>query len=667
MSTKATAFFVSILPLLCAPARAQQQDRPSADSSSAQTTDPGEAASAEPPDAKRTPEDDLVFSARAEVQPRPAGSKQLPESETRDVAGALGDPIRMVESLPGVAPVASGLPYGYVRGAPPATVGYYYDEIPLPLLYHFALGPSAIHPRMLGPLSFHAGVPPARFGRRLGGSLAAQGPAARLRSEGELELRLLDANAYLATPLGDGNVAVAGRYGYPGLVLDLISPKTTLAYWDYQARMEHPLGGGSRVQLVSFGSFDKLENPPWNQEGDRFNSAKLQFHRLELRLLNRDEARGIETGLGLRVGHDQSTLDEELAVEALSLGPRLWFNADIGARARLRLGADFQASLGSIDSLTQNAPLQVGGRRQLRVDLPIYAEAAARSAGGIHGELQLAPLDPLVLDLGLRWDLWLVEGEPSQAVDPRLRATYHLGNTARVHAAVGLAHQPAVYLFPLPGLTEVALDRGLQRSLQSELGYGMDLPLSLEVESQLFYHHYTDLLLPELYAPDDGDSAPSVDASSYGIELFVRRSLRESLSGFISYTLAWAEAHESPGGRSFSPEFDIRHVLNLVAQYRFDLGLTFGGRLHARSGRPFNRFDVGTSPTYELRLPPFVRLDARLGYNFSTDFAQMHAYVEWLNVTLARERLGAECFFGSCQVQTAPPIYFPNLGVRAEF
>jgi hypothetical protein len=44
----------------------------------------------------------------------------------------------------------------------------------------------------------------------------------------------------------------------------------------------------------------------------------------------------------------------------------------------------------------------------------------------------------------------------------------------------------------------------------------------------------------------------------------------------------------------------------------------------------------------------------------------MLAYLEWLNITAAREYLDADCFFGQCTAQSAPPLSLPNLGIRAE-
>jgi hypothetical protein len=617
-----------------------------------------------PQPAQPEPPAEEAFSATAEVTAEAPGETRLPAERTRDVPGALGDPLRVLDALPGTTPMANGLPYGYVRGAPPATLGYSYDDIRLPGLYHFALGPSVLHPRMLGALHFHPGVAPARFGRRLGGELSVDGPARRADLGGELELRLLDVNGYVHAPIDQASVSFAGRYGYPGILLELISPETTLAYWDYQARAHVPLRGHTAIEVVALGAHDALEQPPWDQE-DRFESIELQFHRLELRLLQRWD--DVELGSALRVGVDRSSVDSELAVDAVAIGPRMWFSLTLPARARLHAGADFQGSVGEIDSATRSSPLQVAGRRELRLDLPLVAEAAARSAAGGFLELHVEPSAFYALDLGARSDLWIVDGDPIAAVDPRARFTVFAAADVELHAAAGMTHQPAVYMLPLPGLTEVALDRGLQEGLQAEAGVAIDLVWDLRLELQAFVHHYARLLLPELYAPDAGVEAPTADAFSYGFELMLLRAGFGETTGWVAYTLGFAEAEVARSGAEFAPEFDVRHVLNVVLQQRLGAGFSAGGRLHARSGRPYDQFDPGANLVYELRLPAFVRVDARVSYDWTPSWGSMQVYLEWLNLTLAQESLGAECFFGACRLQRAPAIYFPNAGVRAGF
>ena len=80
---------------------------------------------------------------------RESGQTSLGGSEVRQIPGAFGDPFRAIESLPGVTPMVSGLPFFFVRGAPPGNTGYFIDGVRIPLLYHLGLGPSVVHPGLI--------------------------------------------------------------------------------------------------------------------------------------------------------------------------------------------------------------------------------------------------------------------------------------------------------------------------------------------------------------------------------------------------------------------------------------------------------------------------------------------------------------------------------------
>lgn len=175
------------------------------------------------------------YGARANVKHlKQPGMRRLELTELRDMPGAFGDPFRAVEVLPGIVPFMSGLPYFYVRGSPPAGSVYVYDGIPVPSLYHLALGPAVIHPQMVGPIRLYSGVAPARYGRLTGGVIVGEGPPdSDGRTRGEAELRLLDVSGFVQADALGGKLNVAGRYGYPGLMISLISPEVSGAYWDF--------------------------------------------------------------------------------------------------------------------------------------------------------------------------------------------------------------------------------------------------------------------------------------------------------------------------------------------------------------------------------------------------------------------------------------------------
>jgi hypothetical protein len=88
---------------------------------------------------------------------RPEASASLGQAEIRELPGAFGDAFRALEIMPGVTPIASGLPYFYVRGAPPGNVGYFFDGVRVPVLYQFAAGPAILHPAFVGQVNLYPG------------------------------------------------------------------------------------------------------------------------------------------------------------------------------------------------------------------------------------------------------------------------------------------------------------------------------------------------------------------------------------------------------------------------------------------------------------------------------------------------------------------------------
>ena len=101
-----------------------------------------------------------VAPARAAAPTRPSKSSSgaraaksaRPRSrnvDVREMPGAFGDAFRAIDALPGVTPLVSGVPYFYMRGAPPNNAGYYVDGVRVPALFHLGLGQSVIHPGLI--------------------------------------------------------------------------------------------------------------------------------------------------------------------------------------------------------------------------------------------------------------------------------------------------------------------------------------------------------------------------------------------------------------------------------------------------------------------------------------------------------------------------------------
>jgi len=613
--------------------------------------------------------DGEVFSATGRVVPPQPGMRRLELSEMRDLPGAFGDPFRAVEVLPGVVPIISGLPFVYVRGSPPSGTLYVYDDIPVPALFHLGVLASVIHPRMVGPVRLYSGVAPARYGRLTGGVVVGEGPEPPDgQVHAEAELRLLDIAGYVQSPGLGGNVTGAVRFGYPALLLSIFSPEVDLQYWDYQLRYRAPLSYHDRVEVVALGSHDALSTEQNPQEG-----LTLSFHRLEPRLIRK--VGRTELGAALLFGWERSKLGSGFGLTATRLGPRVWSQTRFDGGHRLRLSADLVGIMGQFQTPPAD-PNREGPDTS-------FGDVPARSMWGVQAELDLRLHEDWELELGGRGDAWVQAGAAEGVLDPRGRLIWHPVEDVDLHLAGGVVHQPAVFFIPLPGIADVVAGQGLQAAIQSETGVGWDTPLGLRAEAQLFLHRYQNLVffdtlfLQESFdmicsAVDCGDTElqDRIDGVSYGGELFLRRPPEDDLSGFVSYTLAWSRV-DDVASIPYTPTWDVRHLTNLVLQWKMGAGFSAGGRIHARSGKVNGEFlldDTLVLGREENRLPWFVRLDLQLAYAWQPSWGRMRLSLEWFNATLAREPVNTVCtgMPRTCQTIYLPAIFFPNLGLRGE-
>jgi len=318
----------------------------------------------------------------------------------------------------------------------------------------------------------------------------------------------------------------------------------------------------------------------------------------------------------------------------------------------------------------------------------VLTESASRSIGSLWAELVLDPWPELTVDVGVRADAWITGNHGEGAIDPRLRATWHVTPDFDLHIAGGVARQPAVPYLSVPGIAEASLERGLQTALQAEVGGRVQIG-AFEGELQVFAHHYDDIVLFDAFAlaqygaevcvrPGGGCvdvyTANRTTGRSWGGELFLRLAPTEVVSGWVSYTLAWAEVDPIVPGLPYRPSYDVRHVLNAVARVRIVEGLDAGVRVFLRSGSAHGAYwvdDTATVHRHEQELDPFFRLDASVAYQWDAGWARLRVSLEWFNVTMSEEPAGLDCpqtgpVGGVCPVVHLPVIFAPNLGIRAE-
>lgn len=649
------------------------------------------------PVAETPPIEVVVYGIRPE-----APKTTMSRAEVREIPGTFGDPFRAVEVLPGVTPIYSGVPYFYVRGAPPGNVGYFLDGVRVPLLYHLALGPSVIHPGLVDRVDLYAGGYPARYGRFAGGIVAAETRAPSDRWRGEANIRIFDAGALLEAPFWDGKATAlaAGRYSYTGGVLSLVAPEVTLAYWDYQLRTSVKLGERDTLSLFGFGAYDlftieeESEEPGGPPEED---GASTQFHRADLRW-DHDFGENTRARTAATIGWErtgnEATTDLELGSEVNHYACRFELEHRIDDDAILRTGVDVTVD-DVVASFSQNTLDEDGDEQELSRTLPTRTDVAT----GLRGDVILGLGHGITLTPGIRFDVYHSEGNTALGVDPRIAARFDVSRAISIEHALGIVHQPPSFVIPLPGFELADLRGGLQKGIQSAAGVEWRLPDDWVSKATLFQAAYFDLsdLLSLIQYGDELDDIGANTRTighAYGLELVLRRPLTKKFGGYFAYTLSRSE--RSVGRIHHVASFDRTHVLHAAAAY--DLGWRWraGSRVTFYTGNPStvavgNRYasaappmDMGPGmepmppmpapvaeepPPRHRRARPFFRLDVRFEKRWprGTDGAWVSFVVEVLNATLTEEVVSYSCDQVECREETIGPVTIPSIGLEGAF
>ncbi len=626
----------------------------------APTTAPAEGAAA--PAGEPPAQQSAIVEIMVEGQRPNPPSHSIGHAEAERMPGAFGDPFRAIEVFPGVTPTASGLPFFFIRGAPPGNQGYYVDGIRVPVLYHMVLGPGVIHPALIERVDLYAGGYPARYGRFAGGIVAAESRDAKPEWHGQASIRAVDAGGFLAGPYGGGSLAVGGRYSYTALILSLLVPDLELEYWDYQLRASRAIGEGSSLTAFAFGSFDALRSDESEETAVR-NST--EFHRIDLRY-DQEVARDTALELAATYGYDRSrgTADEFTLTDHM-VSVRGMLHHRVSRAALARAGVDAQlddyAVLAHYDGEHDADPQRI-------------LQARRDSAYGAWADVVLEPSSRLTVVPGLRVDVFRSGNTSAVGVDPRVAATFAISDGWRLKHAFGVVHQPPSFFVGIPGVAIDALAGGLQRSVQSSAGTEHDLPEGFQLSLTGFQHAYfntTDQAsLVSIYPGAEPESRSQGQA--VGMEVLLRRKLTRRIGGFAAYTLSrsWRSYDRS---RSVSA-FDRTHVLQLASAYELGRGWRAGSRFVVYTGVPAAPRDDTLNLVSGIRgsmprTPTFWRFDARLQKRWSMGSAGEYAALtfEVLNATLNEEIVRRECNAFECEDWELGPVTLPSVGFEVGF
>lgn len=625
------------------------------------------------------------------------------------IPGTFGDPVKVVQNLPGVSRSPFDFGLLIVRGSAPEDSGAHIDGIRVPQLFHFGGFRSVLTPIMLESVDFYPGGFGPTYGRLMGGVLDV-----RTRNDyedtvhGLIQADLIDASAAITGPIkkkGErhpiGGFVVAARRSYLDLILPLLAPASVdlggivLPQWtDVQGKLTLRPTPNHRVSALAYWSQDRAgarsEDPASaNNEATQGDFLfRNDFWRVGLGW----KAKANEVfrnDLTVSFGQDLARFDlgafAKIDVDTFILQIREDAELDVIPELTLRWGADIIASWFGFQFDFQNFNVRGFGDDPTaeRESLTLEQRDFAFGPGiFVEGRFKLAD-ERITLVPGLRFDFYTVPGNFEIAtLDPRFqfRLTPDPKKVLDFKGSVGLYHQNPQGFEIVEATGNVNLQA--EESVQVTLGTEIRFTEFLSLDVQGFYKRLDKLVTFNSGFGGDREELWQNNGQGqiYGAEVFFRLQEWNHLEGWVALTLQRSERQDCPDCDPYWFDFDQPVILDVVLSYGLPYGFRVGARWRYVSGNPETPitgsiYDADTNNYLPLqgaensdRLPDFHALDIRIDKDINFRRWKMTVYLDLQNVYNRQNPESRVHNFDYTEntFLVGLPI-LPNLGFKAQF
>ncbi|RME27496.1 MAG: hypothetical protein D6798_04410, partial [Deltaproteobacteria bacterium] len=556
---------------------------------------------------ERFREDELVGYYRLPTEQ--VTKRTISTEEIKRIPGTFGDPVRVVQNLPGAARSPMGTGLLVIRGANPEDSAVYVDGIRIPFIYHLGGYVSVINADLVDNIDYLPGGYGVEYGRSMGGVLDVK------TSRSWPDRNRLVWN----TDLLDSGGLFVGTFGRRRPVApapaDAPSPPSTADEAEGAARS--PVAGGTTVEAeldpgaigigvaarrsyidavipLITGDSGFTIKPRWYDYQVKLQALRLPRGHLSAFVFGFQDVLRISTPADFAQGTDPDTQGDLATKYDTHRAMLTWehpLSDDLDLRlvpsfgrdgAELNLGQEFKLQQSQwlwevrgelvyrpTDALKATAGLDfIGGWYRFRTEFPFdpttltdydplaerepFVQEGSGTGWGPDAYLELSwrPLadrDRLVITPGVRTDFVnIVDQLAIFTPEPRISARARVLPGGSLKAGAGLYHQP-----PQPFESwrpDGNVQLGFERALASELGWEQELLPGLDVDVSLFYKWLDHQIV------DNPDASSLADqffinegiGRAYGVETILRQAPVGPLFGWVSYTLSRSVRNDHP-------------------------------------------------------------------------------------------------------------------------
>lgn len=618
----------------------------------------------------------VVVSAERLIEKTSVSAQSMDGPKLLKVHGVLEDPMRSVLAMPGFSSGGEFATWLCVRGGAPNENLWLLDWVPVYWPYHFGGMKSVFNTEMIEHLELYTGGFPPKYGDKLSSVInitSREGSHERIKGKGLLSL--INALALVEGPLtSKGSYIISARRSYYDLVLSAEPGTTIPSFYDAQARFSYELAPGQDLHFSTLISSEKarveFEDPEpgqprliedyylvtsssaeWNWLVNPklysmcaviFQSANLQMGMNQWWVHTMVYEPGIREDLTWEMAHAH-TLKAGFELRAPMVDWESFFPlnaADIGAWT---------------DTTLQ------GSRQAIKDDLYL---------GGVYVQDSWDITSRFSTNFGVRYDNNSLTKKAT--VSPRASFRLDVDMLTTLRAAYG-------YYYQIQEIHEMAENPDLNAKLAKHYILGFERMVTPDVRSwiEAYYKDYEHLPTVDT----TGHYTSEGNGYARGIEFFVQKK-GEPLSGWLSYSLSWAQRKEYLDDSVRWFDYDQRHIVSATIDYTFAETWYLGLQWRFATGKPYTPVVLGVRDTLgnwrpvngeknSERLSDFHRLDISLNKEFSWLGVKPVVFIKILNAYNRKNLIGYTYSFEEDGAPIPEPYYgisiIPAIGFSVEF
>jgi hypothetical protein len=595
------------------------------------------------------------------ADPGAPSQQVLGSADIQNLRGVLADdPLRAVQSLPGVATGDDLRSEFSVRGSNFTHMHLTVDGFSTPYLLHAVRAVedasssgsiAMINSDILQDVALLNGGYQQRSGNRTGAAVEfTVRSGARDRTHVRTAVSGTSASIVAEGAIGGSKRAswlVSARQSYLDLLLDrLVDDQVQFGFSDAQSKFVFDVTPAQQIELSVLTGRSRLKEP--DDEVDA-NDLYLGYNASTVAIAKWRRA-GPATVISAGVlGGLNRFRNETIGSVDLDRGreQQLTFRAD--ARRQLSPRFDVEAG-GEIDMLRESRRRQRPVTETTFRQVNDYTASAART--GAYGSLRWSAASALTVLPGLRVDHWSLTGQTTTS--PWLQVLWQLSPSTQVRGAAGVYQQFPHFEQTVGAWAGASVQR--EKATHVDVGVEQSVGPSARLQVTLYDREERGMLRRPgaetklvngrlIRGSTSATYENRLDGHARGVEIMFRRLDSGALSGWVSYSYGRNRYDDVVSGESFWGDLDQRHTVNLYGLFRLSPRTSISGKLRAGSNFPvpgyFSDIDgrhVVSDRRNELRLPSYTRLDLRLNRTFTWTERRLTLFAEVINV-LDRENV----------------------------